>query len=152
MNKPTDKVYDQLIDSITTTFVQGQKNTFVAINTCLVMTYWHIGQHIIEFEQQGETSAKYGQQLLSTLSRDLKLKHGKGFSVSNLQRFRQFYLLNKNHATVSHKLSWSHHVELLKISEGISALFLFSCALLSSTLTAAEERRVPQLEVSNDFA
>lgn len=87
-----------------------------AINAGLVMTYWQIGQHMVEFEQRGHTNAEYGQKLLAILSHDLKLKHGKGFSVSNLQRFRQFYSLNPNCATLSHNLSWSHHVELLKIS------------------------------------
>ena len=81
------------------------------------MTYWQIGQHIVEFEQQGQASAEYGTQLLDNISRDLRLKHGKGFSLSNLKRFRQFYLAYRNGVTVSHQLSWSHYVELLKISD-----------------------------------
>ncbi|WP_407833165.1 DUF1016 N-terminal domain-containing protein [Vibrio rotiferianus] len=94
-----------------------------AINAGLVTTYWNIGQHIVEFEQNGKATAQYGKKLLNQLSKDLKLKHGKGFSVSNLQRFRQFYLLNTNCATLSHNLSWSHHVELLKISDDIERTF-----------------------------
>lgn len=115
MNKLT-KQYAYLVETISSTFREGQTKTIQAINTGLVTTYWQIGQHIVEFEQQGQASAEYGQKLLGNLSQDLKLKHGKGFSVSNLQRFRQFYLLNPNYATLSHNLSWSHHVELLKIS------------------------------------
>ncbi len=115
MNKLT-KQYAYLVETISSTFREGQTKTIQAINTGLVTTYWQIGQHIVEFEQQGQASAEYGQKLLDHLSQDLKLKHGKGFSVSNLQRFRQFYLLNPNYATLSHNLSWSHHVELLKIS------------------------------------
>ena len=117
MSKPTTQHYEKLVDKISSSFSQGQSKTIKAINAGLVSTYWQIGQHIVEFEQQGQASAAYGKQLLANLSRDLKLKHGKGFSVSNLQRFRQFYLLNQNYATVSHNLSWSHYVELLKISD-----------------------------------
>ena len=51
-----------------------------------------IGQHIVEFEQGGNTKAEYGDKLLERLSKDLSLKHGKGFSLSNINRFRQFYL------------------------------------------------------------
>lgn len=115
MNKPI-KQYAHLVETISSTFREGQTKTIQAINSGLVTTYWKIGLHIVEFEQQGQANAEYGQKLLANLSQDLRLKHGKGFSVSNLQRFRQFYLLNPNYATVSHNLSWSHHVELLKIS------------------------------------
>ncbi len=44
----------------------------------------------------------------------LSLRHGKGFSRSNVSRFRQFYLLYPICATVPHKLSWTLVVELLK--------------------------------------
>ncbi|MGO2236320.1 MAG: DUF1016 N-terminal domain-containing protein [Marinomonas sp.] len=114
MSKPSPqdlRGYKGLVENISATFRQGQQKTVAAINSGLVMTYWQIGKHIVEFEQQGKASAEYGKQLLSNLSQDLKLTHGKGFSVSNLQRFRQFYLQNSNHATVSHDLSWSHQVE-----------------------------------------
>lgn len=107
MNKPSLQHYDRLIDEISSTFIQGQARTIKAINAGLVMTYWQIGPHIVEFEQQGQPSAEYGKQLLANLSRDLKLKHGKVFSVSNLQRFRQYYLLNPNHATLSHDFKHS---------------------------------------------
>ncbi|MFY2507017.1 DUF1016 N-terminal domain-containing protein [Vibrio pectenicida] len=129
MNEPTDKVYGQLIDTISTTFAQGKQKTVAAINAGLVMTYWKIGQHIVEFEQKGQAAAEYGKQLLTNLSHDLKLKHGKGFSLSNLNRFRQFYLANRNSATVSHQLSWSHHVELLKISNETERAFYINQTL-----------------------
>lgn len=116
MNKHLSKPYQGLLDTISKTFSQGQQRTVAAINAGLVSTYWEIGQHIVEYEQQGQATAEYGKQLLSQLSKDLKLKHGKGFSVSNLQRFRQIYTMYPNCATLSHNLSWSHYVELLKIS------------------------------------
>ena len=61
--------------------------------------------------------------LLDNLARDLSLRHGKGFSRSNLIRFRQFYLAYPNSATVSHQLSWSHIVELLKIDDSLERGF-----------------------------
>ncbi len=115
--------YQQLLDNIGSRFVKGQKNTLQAINQGLVITYWAIGQHIVEFEQQGVAKAQYGTQLLATLSKDLKLQHGKGFSLSNIKRFRQFYLAYPKGATLSHLLSWSHWVELLKIDNETERLF-----------------------------
>lgn len=51
------------------------------VNTLLVQTYWHIGQHIVEFEQGGKEKAEYGSDLL--------------------------YLSFQNSETLSHKLTWS---------------------------------------------
>lgn len=104
----TSPVYSQLLEAISRTYTQGQAQTVQVINAGLVSTYWNIGHHIVEFEQQGQATAEYGSQLLVNLSRDLKLKHGRGFSVSNLQRFRQLYMLYPNHATLSHNLSGSY--------------------------------------------
>ncbi|SHG84234.1 Predicted nuclease of restriction endonuclease-like (RecB) superfamily, DUF1016 family [Marinomonas polaris DSM 16579] len=123
MSNPVTRQYHELVDTISTAFREGQLKTISAINAGLVFTYWQIGQHIVEYEQKGKAQATYGKQLLKQLSTDLKLKHGKGFSISNLQRFRQFYMQNSNYATVSHNLSWSHHVELLKIDNSTERSF-----------------------------
>lgn len=129
MSKSLGQEYNGLLTAISDTFSQGQAKTISAINAGLVTTYWQIGQHIVEFEQKGQANAEYGKQLLSNLSKDLKLKHGRGFSLSNLKRFRQFYLANRNGATVSHQLSWSHHVELLKIDNDTERAFYLNQAI-----------------------
>ena len=61
--------------------------------------------------------------LLNNLSRDLSSRHGKGFSRSNIARFRQFYLAYPIVATLSQQLSWSHIVELLKINDPLERGF-----------------------------
>jgi hypothetical protein len=48
---------------------------------------------------------------------NLTLRHGKGFSRSNVMRIRQFYLAHPKGAKASHLLSGSHLVELLKIDD-----------------------------------
>jgi len=115
--------YCGLVQQISTAFVHGQKRAMTAVNSCLVETYWEIGQYIVEYEQQGKEKAVYGSALLEKLSRDLKLLHGKGFSRSNIQRMRQFYVMYPICATASHKLSWSHWVEILKIDDDLERNF-----------------------------
>lgn len=51
------------------------------------------------------------------LSRRLTRELGKGFSVSNIQFMRRFYLAYEKQQTLSVKLSWSHYCELLTISD-----------------------------------
>ncbi len=53
------------------------------------------------------------KQLSKTLSKEL----GRGFSRSNLQNMRSFYINYKKCQTLSGKLSWSHYCELLGISD-----------------------------------
>ena len=103
------------------------------VNTILVQTYWQIGHYIVEFEQNGEDRAAYGENLLDTLAKDLAAEYGKGFSRSNLFQIRKLYLtfpkiqtpsgqFGKSQ-TLSDKLSWSHYVELLKIDEDLERQF-----------------------------
>jgi predicted nuclease of restriction endonuclease-like (RecB) superfamily len=115
--------YQNLLVSISETYRNGQFRAVQAVNVQLLETYWQIGQHIVEFEQGGKEKAKYGKELLKNLAKDLTLQHGKGFSRSNLIRFRQFYLAYPKGATVSHILSWSHIVELLKIDDELERGF-----------------------------
>lgn len=123
----SDPQYQQLLDRISATYVEGQRHAYQAVNEHLTATNWRIGQHIIEFEQGGRARADYGSGLLKRLSHDLKLRHGKSFSRSGIIRIRQFYLAYPKGATASHLLSWSHFVELLKIDDPLERFFSVVC-------------------------
>lgn len=109
--------YSDLLERISQTYTEGRIQAVQAVNIHLVETYWQVGRHIVEFEQNGKIRADYGKGLISSLSKDLNLRHGKGFSRSNLIRCRQFYLTYPKSAAVSQQLSWSHVVKLLKIED-----------------------------------
>jgi predicted nuclease of restriction endonuclease-like (RecB) superfamily len=115
--------YDDLLERISETYTQGRIRAIQAVNVHLTETYWQVGQHIVEFEQGGNIRADYGKALITRLAQDLSLRHGKGFSRSNLIRVRQFYVAYPNGATLSHLLSWSHIVELLKIDDPLERSF-----------------------------
>jgi len=115
--------YQQLKQTITQLLQQGRQQAIQQINKQLVHTYWQIGKHIVEFEQQGNQRAEYGSQLLNQLAKDLKAEHGKGFSRRNVLDMRRFYLAYPKWQTVSAKLNWSHYTELLSISDELSRSF-----------------------------
>jgi predicted nuclease of restriction endonuclease-like (RecB) superfamily len=62
------------------------------VNTSQVMANWLIGREIVEDEQRGRRRAGYGARLLAGLSAGLTQDYGRGYSVDNLEAFRQFYL------------------------------------------------------------
>ncbi len=115
--------YENLLGTISQAYENGRVKAFQVVNRELVKTYWEIGKYIVEFEQDGAKKAKYGKNLLEQLSRDLTLKHSKGFSRSNLFQMRLFYIRFPKIQTLSGKLSWSHIVELLKVSDDLEREF-----------------------------
>lgn len=114
MNNISTQNYQSLITDIGTLLNRGREQVAKTANTILVQTYWLIGRHIVEFEQNGQDKAEYGSDLLNRISKDLKDRYGAGFSRSNLHYMRKFYLSFPNCETLSHKLSWSHYFEILK--------------------------------------
>ena len=115
--------YSQLIGNIGSLVANARDNVARQINTTMLDAYWQIGQYIVEYEQKGESKAEYGQGLLERLSRDLTQAYGRGFSRSNLVYMRKFYLAFQIRETVSHKLSWGHYFELLKIDDELERNF-----------------------------
>jgi predicted nuclease of restriction endonuclease-like (RecB) superfamily len=135
----SDSGYQQLLGRIGQVYTSGQLRAHQTVNSVMTETYWQIGHDIVEFEQGGKIRADYGKALLNNLSRDLKLLHGKGFSRSNLSRFRQFYLTYPNCAKASHILSWSHYIELLKLEDPLERSFYEQQAI-------REKWSVPELQ------
>ena len=139
MNLNITDSYHLLLDTISNTYTQGQIRSMQAVNTELIATYWQVGQHIVEFEQSGKVRADYGKALLSQLSSDLGLRHGKGFSRSNLVYMRLLYLHYPISQKPSHLLSWSHYVELLKLDDELERSFYEKQAI-------SERWSVPELK------
>src|SRR5258708_34370365 len=99
-----DAEYQQLLGRISDAYTIGRVRANQAVNAQIIETYWRIGHDIVEFEQGGKARADYGKALLSSLSRDLTLRHGKGFSRSNVIIIRQFYVAYPKGATLSRQL------------------------------------------------
>jgi len=115
--------YETLKHNLKTILSKGREKAYTLVNSVLVETYWSVGKYIVEFEQNGDIKAEYGKELLTKLSKDLTLEYGKGFSRSNLTYMRKFYLSFSKSETLSHKLSWSHYFEILKIDDELERSF-----------------------------
>src|SRR5712691_10129457 len=87
-----DRAFDALLEQIRSLVQSARKTAATAINSLQVITSFEIGRMIVEHEQQGAQRAKYGQLVLKTLSDRLTAEFGRGFSRSNLQNMRLFFL------------------------------------------------------------
>ena len=83
--------YRQLLQSIVAVHERAQTGVAVVVNQFPVLRNWIIGAAMVEFEQNGEDRAQYGQRLLGKLSRDLLTQGLQGCSPDSLERMRQLY-------------------------------------------------------------
>ncbi len=119
----TNKQYTQLIENIGSTITNARENSYKAINKELIQSYWLIGKYIVNYEQAGHIKADYGTNLLLQISKDLKIRYGKGFSKSNVFMMRLLYVKYQQDNLLSDRLSWSHYYELLKIDDDLERSF-----------------------------
>lgn len=118
-----DSEYVRLVSLITDVWDKARDQAAIAVNTELLEANWQTGRYIVEFEQGGNTKARYGDQLITNLAKDLTRMKGRGFSRSNLIYMRKFYLVFPKSETLSHQLTWSHYFELLKCDDPMEMQF-----------------------------
>ncbi len=95
------------------------------VNTGLTMLYWRIGSRINEEVLKGER-ADYGVKIVSTVSRQLELEYGNGFSAKNVQHMMQFaesFPDDQIVSTLSRQLSWSHFKEIIYLKQPLQKEF-----------------------------
>ncbi len=88
MKKENINNFDRLVCNITNIQDVLQAQAAHAINTALTVRNWLIGYYIVEYEQNGEDRAQYGENLLNKLSKRINRK---GLEPRRLREFRQFY-------------------------------------------------------------
>lgn len=88
--------FEKMISDIEALVNTSKNELATSINKVMTVTYWSIGKYIVEFEQEGNAKAEYGKNLLSTISKELTLRLGKGYSRPNLNNMRKFYLKYSN--------------------------------------------------------
>lgn len=79
--------------------IRSARNTAAtAVNALQVATSFEIGRMIVEHEQHGSQRAEYGKLVIRTLSERLTAEFGRGFSKSNLEYMRRFFLEYRDRA------------------------------------------------------
>jgi hypothetical protein len=81
-----------LVERVVTIIEAARWRVVRAVNSEMVLAYWHIGREIVEYVQRGVARAEYGEQVIEDLSRQLLDRVGRGYSTTNLRYFRTFYV------------------------------------------------------------
>ena len=96
-----------------------------AVNSALVLLYWQLGRRIRTVILASKRAA-YGEEIVSTLSRQLSVEFGPGYSRPNLFRmirFAECFPDGEIVSTLSRQLSWSHFVEILQLKDPLQRDF-----------------------------
>lgn len=136
-------------------------------------TYFILGKWIVDVQQEGAARAKYGKNVLDTLSDWLNKAFGKGFSVSTLTNIRKFYLTYQERipepvvrefatkksqppVTILEKeppfrLSWTHYLILMRIARQRRTEFLRTAGVAGRLGKKRTKPSVWQLTVRTSF-
>lgn len=82
--------FEALVKHIGTIQSTLQAQAAHAVNLALTARNWLMGCYIVEFEQNGEDRAAYGEQLLKKLEQRLNVK---GLNERRFREFRRLYLV-----------------------------------------------------------
>ena len=82
--------FEALVTHISTIQNTLQAQAAHAVNLALTSRNWLMGCYIVEFEQNGEDRAAYGEQLLKKLEQRLNTK---GLNERRFREFRRLYLV-----------------------------------------------------------
>jgi predicted nuclease of restriction endonuclease-like (RecB) superfamily len=85
--------------------IAARRTVTRGIDLVQVHTNYEIGRHIVEHEQKGRGRAAYGQEVMNRLSERLTTEFGKGFSRSNLEYMRRFYMAYASRRTIPQTVS-----------------------------------------------
>lgn len=139
-----------LYAEIRNVLVSSRQRARKAVNDAMVEAYWQIGRLIVEDEQRGEARAEYGKGVLITVAKRLADEFGKGFSLTNLKLFRQFYLAFPIGHTLCDQfnrlpLSWSHFRQVLRVSDAQARDWYVSEAIAQGWSVRALDRQIGTL-------
>ena len=87
---------DTLLADIRGLILAARRAVVRSVDTLQVLTSFEIGHRIVEHEQQGAARAEYGKRVLSELADRLTAEFGRGYSRSNLQNMRHFFLVYRD--------------------------------------------------------
>ena len=131
-----------LIPDIKAIIATSKDKAVKAVDNERTSMYWNIGKRIFEEEQQGKDRADYGTYLIKFLSEQLQPEYGTGFSIRQLERYRQFYRTFPIASAVRTQLSWTQYKFLLAIENQDKREFYVAESVKNNWTSRQLERQI----------
>lgn len=105
-----------------------------AVNLSLTARNWLVGYYIVEYEQHGEDRAKYGDNLINRLAKEIGRR---GFEPRRLREYRQIYIVYPQLGTSIASYLQKNNQELLVF--GVPPIWQTASAKLQTPENQADE-------------
>jgi len=134
---------DELVTDVRALIEAARGRVATSINAELTQLYWHVGYRLNSELLRGQR-ASYGQQVITTLARQLAADYGKGWSDRQLRyclRLAEIFPDASILHTVCSQLSWSHLRQLIQIDDPLKRdFYLQICRLEGWSVRQLQER------------
>lgn len=114
-----------LLEDIRRLIEEAREAVATTVNVGMTMLYWHIGRRINKEVLRGKR-ADYGEEIVSTVSRQMEMEYGRGFSTKNIRHMIRFFEVfpdDRIVSTLSRQLSWSHFKEIIYLKQPLQKEF-----------------------------
>jgi predicted nuclease of restriction endonuclease-like (RecB) superfamily len=133
----------ELVRDLSEMIEAARNQVATAANAALTALHWQIGHHlhtrVLEYRRGG-----YGEQIVSTASRDLAARYGRGFNDKSLRHMVHFATAFPDREIVStawRQLTWSHFKVLAYLKDPLARDFYFEmCRIERWSVRALGER------------
>lgn len=144
-----------IIHQIQSIIANAKDKAVRSVDTERVLMYWQIGKVIFEEEQAGKERADYGRYLIKSISEVFQPQFGSGFSIRQLERYRQFFRMFSNASALRTHLSWTHYKLMLSIDNQYKREFYLAETTKNNWTARQLERQInsqlfERLLLSND--
>lgn len=135
---------ENLVEELKSLISSTKEQVAVSVNASLTLMYWHIGFKINE-DILKNSRAKYGNEIVYSVSRELVKEFGSGFSRANIfhmLKFSQVFDDIEKVSSLSRVLSWTHFRKLIYIEDSLQREFYVQMCSMDKWSTRVLEDRI----------
>jgi len=125
----------------------ARQRAATAVNAELTRLYWQVGERIHR-DILGSQRAGYGEAIIPTLSKQLTVDYGRGFSAKNLRhmlRFAEAFPDEEKVSALRRQLSWTHIKALIYLDDPLKRDFYTELCRLEGWSSRQLQERIQSL-------
>lgn len=132
--------YQNIKDELIKNEVNRRVKTF-SINRSDLDTFYNVGKMLFD------AGKDYGEGIIKNYSMKLINEVDKKYNITNLKRYRQFYILIEKGATMWHQLSWSHYKDVIPLNN----INMINYYLKQSVIRNLSERELNRIIKNKEY-
>ena len=133
-----------LLAEVREMILSARQSIATTANAALTMLHWQIGNRIRK-DILREKRAEYGEQILSTLSKELEAEFGRGFgrrNLFNMVRFAEVFPDIKIVQSLIAQLGWTHFLHIIRLDDPLKRDFYAEMCRIERWSTRMLEKKI----------